>query len=415
MATASHPRAAWPRRCGRKTNGRRSAAIKCLLVAFLCFFFFGAGQVLAQSAFYTVSDEDLHGPPGTLIRQEQIFGGLENASAYRILYRSTGLDGHIIAVSGFVVIPDTPFSVPSGRPIVAWAHPTSGLVSRCAPSLARTKFEEVQGLADMIEHGFVVVATDYPGLGTEGPHPYLVGVSAGRAVLDSVRAVRSMPEAGGGNRFVAWGHSQGGQAVLFAGLLAMGYASDLELVGIAAAAPATNLATLVADDINTTAGRNLAAMTLWSWNRVFDAPIDELVLPAALPIVDQLAQECLESFLDLIERRDTTRPLQKAFLKVDDPTQVEPWRGLLLRNTPGAPPREIPVFLSQGTGDSIVRPAVTADYMRSLCVNGNPVQMMVREGVTHAYIALETARPAVQWMADRFAGRPAPSDCEKQP
>lgn len=415
MATATHLKAAWPGRRSHKTNGRMSAAMMRYLLAMLFYLAIaGTGDVLAQSSFYTVSEADLRGPAGSLIRQEPIFGGPDNTTSFRILYRSTGLDGQPIAVSGFVVIPGT--SAPTdGRPVVAWAHPTSGLVSRCAPSLARTKFEGVQGLADMIEHGFVVVATDYPGLGTDGPHPYLIGVSEGRAVLDSVRAVRSMPEAAAGGRFAVWGHSQGGQAALFTGLLAMGYAPDIELVGIAAAAPATDLAALLADDIDTAGGKNIAAMTLWSWDRLFDAPIEDVVVPSAMPSVDRLAQECLESFIDLFERRGTERPLQKAFLKVDDPTQVEPWRGLLLRNTPSAPPREFPIFLSQGTGDGVVRPDVTTEYMRRLCVNGNSVQMMLREGVTHAYIALETARPAVQWIADRFAGRPAPSDCEKQP
>ncbi len=61
-----------------------------------------------------------------------------------------------------------------GRPIVAWAHPTSGLVPRCAPSLAIFLFRQIQGLRDMVRRGYIVAATDYPGLGTPGQHPYLV-------------------------------------------------------------------------------------------------------------------------------------------------------------------------------------------------------------------------------------------------
>jgi hypothetical protein len=37
-------------------------------------------------------------------------------------------------------------------------------------------------------------ATDYPGLGTPGVHAYLMGESEGRAVLDSVRAARNLPD-----------------------------------------------------------------------------------------------------------------------------------------------------------------------------------------------------------------------------
>ncbi len=73
---------------------------------------------------------------------------------------------------------------------MAWAHPTTGIVSKCAPSLARILFRTIQGLHEMLQRGYLIAATDYPGLGTAGPHPYLVGISEGRAVLDSVRAAR---------------------------------------------------------------------------------------------------------------------------------------------------------------------------------------------------------------------------------
>src|SRR3984957_6187911 len=161
------------------------------------------------------------------------------AAAYRVLYRSTGLHDEPIAVSGIIVVPPGP-APEGGRPIVAWAHPTTGIVPRCAPSLAIFHFQQMPGLRNMVERGYIVAATDYPGLGTVGPHPYLVGISEGRAVLDSVRVARSMPGAGGGLAFAVWGHSQGGQAALYTGILAQGYAPELELVGVAAAAPATH-------------------------------------------------------------------------------------------------------------------------------------------------------------------------------
>jgi hypothetical protein len=50
----------------------------------------------------------------------------------------------------------------------------------------------------MLDRGYVVAATDYPGLGTPEVHPYLVGTSEAHAVLDSVRAARAIPEAAAG-------------------------------------------------------------------------------------------------------------------------------------------------------------------------------------------------------------------------
>ena len=230
---------------------------------------------------------------GALVQTQPLYGAPDGAAAYRILYRSTGLSGEPIVVSGMVVIPqgDPP---PGGRPIVAWAHPTTGVAPRCAPSLARVRFQMIQGLRDMVERGYVVTATDYPGLGTPQTHPYFVGDSEGRAVLDSVRAARALPGAQASSRFAVWGHSQGGQAALYTGLLARGYAPDLQLVGVAAAAPATELSALMRDDLGTSGGNNLTAMTLWSWARVYGAPIDNVVEPAAMPAVNRLAGECIE-------------------------------------------------------------------------------------------------------------------------
>ena len=81
-----------------------------------------------------------------------------------------------------------------GRDVIAWAHPTSGVVPTCAPSLMPDTAGMIWGLSEMLARGYVVAATDYPGLGTPGVHPYLIGESEGRAVLDSVRAVRDLPD-----------------------------------------------------------------------------------------------------------------------------------------------------------------------------------------------------------------------------
>src|SRR5580692_12878134 len=79
----------------------------------------------AQSAFYSSNSIDLSSySNGGLIRSEPLNGAPDNAVAYRVLYRSEGLQGEPIAVSGVVIIPAGP-PPPNGRPIVAWAHPTT--------------------------------------------------------------------------------------------------------------------------------------------------------------------------------------------------------------------------------------------------------------------------------------------------
>src|ERR1700728_4564893 len=289
----------------------------CRAGALLCALAFGlsAGAAHAQTPFYRASPQELAGPPGTIIRSEPMLFAPAGALAYRVLYRSTGLNGERIAVSGVIVVPPGPAPA-AGRRIVAWAHPTTGVVPHCAPSLAIFVFQQMAGLRELIEQGAVVAATDYPGLGTAGPHPYLVGDSEARAVIDSVRAARSLPGVENSTRYAVWGHSQGGQAALFTGMIAKSYAPELQLVGVAAAAQATGLAALMTADLDTAGGRNLTAMTIWSWSKVFGVPMQNVVEPAAMPSVDALVNQCIEGAFDLYIREKISAPLARIFLSV---------------------------------------------------------------------------------------------------
>jgi pimeloyl-ACP methyl ester carboxylesterase len=365
----------------------------------------------ARGQFYDVDPSELPGKPGTVIRIDAFQNSPRNAQAYRVIYRSVGLHGEPIAVSGMVI---HPLGQPpaAGRPIVAWAHPTSGVARNCAPSLWSHIFEEIPGVDDLIARGYVIAATDYPGLGTAGTHPYMVGVSEGRAVLDMVRAAVAMPEPGASERFVVWGHSQGGHAALYAAELAHAYAPGVRLLGVAAAAPATYLGALFEADINTRSGRSLAVYALWSWSRVYHVPLSSVVVPQAMPAFNKVAADCIVSVNQALGLLKDEQPLQRAFLKADL-TKIEPWRTFIARNTPGHAPHGVPYFLAQGTADDIVRPQITARFMRTLCEQGAPVRMVRIPGGGHHSAAWDSVRATVGWIADRFAGAPPPNDCRR--
>jgi len=125
--------------------------------------------------------------------------------------------------------PSTPTTGP--RRVVAWAHGTVGLVRQCAPSRADDPLSHLTWLTDMISRGWVVVATDYAGLGTRGPQQYLVAKAEAYDVVNSVRAAMNLPETGAGALATA-------NAV-------KAYAPELNLVGTVAAAPAADLSELM--------------------------------------------------------------------------------------------------------------------------------------------------------------------------
>lgn len=361
----------------------------------------------ADRAFYDATPAEIRGgPPGSIIRIESWdMHTVYKIRAWRILYRSTGLDGQPIAVSGTVIVPTFP-PPPGGRPIVAWAHPTTGVARKCAPSLHDSILGHIAGFTDMVPLGYAIVATDYPGLGTPGPHPYLVGPSEGRALLDSVRAVRGMEAAQTRNEYVLWGYSQGGHAVLWAGDLARRYAPELKLAGVAAAAPPTALGTLFEDDERETAGKILASMALQSWSQVFGIPLASVLAPQAIPTVGRIAAHCVDTLGGDLDVLDAESPLDRTFL-IADPVSTPPWDKLMRENSLSAINIGVPMFVSQGLDDSIVRPTTTRSFIEALCARGESVTSMLVPNTGHDEIAHKSANAAIGWIDQRFRGVPS--------
>lgn len=237
-------------------------------------------QPRAPSAFYTIPQPLPAEALGTILRMERIENEHGDAELYRVLYLSTGYAGAPTAVSGLIIVPTTPAPA-AGRPVIAWTHGTVGVAPNCAPSLIPEAIyrRPLPGLTEFIEAGYVIVATDYQGLGTAGPHPYLVGTSAAMNALDSVRAVQNFAAANATSDFVVWGESQGGHTALFTGQLATDYAPELHLRGVVASAPAANLTELFKSKIAEpeAVGNLLVAMALNAWSQVYpEAQLDEV-------------------------------------------------------------------------------------------------------------------------------------------
>lgn len=378
---------------------------------------FAALLVTAQFTSPASSNEETHvapetlarARPGTIFRVWPMEGGVKpGIKGYRVLYRSTNYDGRPVAVTGALIFPAR--KADGLRPVVAWAHPTTGVVSACAPTLLPNFSQVIMGLDEITDRGWVIAATDYIGLGTSDPHPYLIGISEANAVMDIVRAARQLSDIQASDRFAVWGHSQGGHAALYTGLLASKYAPELQLVGVAAAAPATKLAELFKADENSASGRSLSAMTVLAWSRLFGWPLNGLVEADAMRAFDRLASDCIEDLPQFLQEDDDINALPRAFLKVDPLTDPK-FTPIIADNTPGPLPGGMPVFIAQGTSDTTVRPEITKQYVGELCKGGAHVLFKIMPGVSHVTVALDSAYDAVEWMAQRFAGQTAPNQC----
>jgi len=357
-----------------------------------------AGDALERpgiDAFYEQPADAATGDPGTIVKTDPLLGAPLAARAWRIMYRTTTAAGEPVVATGVLVVPLLP-APPEGRTVVSWGHPTTGAARDCAPSYAFDPFSLIEGLRALLDRGYAVVATDYVGMGTDGPDSYLVGITGGNAVLDAVRAARAVPDARASDRVILWGHSQGGQAVLFAAEQAPQYAPELQIQAVAAAAPAANLADLMSAHLDDISGVTIGSYAFTAFSETYpDAPLESILTPAALKTVPQMNELCLLSNID--ELHAIGQPLVGDFT-IADPTTTAPWSDLLAENSAGATAFEAPLFLAQGLKDELVVPKDTAAFAEHEAGLGIRVTYQEIPFATHGTVALLAIPGLMQWL-----------------
>ncbi|RYD61781.1 MAG: alpha/beta fold hydrolase [Sphingomonadales bacterium] len=267
-------------------------------------------------------------------------------------------------------------------------------------------------LGQMVSRGYTVVAPDYPGLGSPGIHPFLVGPDTARAVLDGVRAARAIPGAYAGTRVAIWGESQGGHAALWSAQQAARYARDLTIVGVAAAAPPTDLPANLRQGSNASVRAMMTAFAAHSWSRHYGVPLTTLGRKPIQDIITRLAQNnCVDlSGKPKLGTAIGVLLLQRQ-LRTVDMGATPPWSGFALRNSVRPANFPMPVLIAQSPADVLVAPAVTRNFARQPCRTPTRVRFVDIPGGKHENSAADSAMTTLAWIADRFAGLSAPSDC----
>jgi pimeloyl-ACP methyl ester carboxylesterase len=361
----------------------------------------------AENAFYYPPNPLPPAPPGTLIRVQPLAPDVSlppQSIAWRMLYHSESADGTDIAVSGIVIAPDRR-PPRSGFPLVDYAHATTGLAEGCAPS----RFADlgIPSLDEMVASGDAVVATDYQGLGTPGPHPYLVGDSEAHAVLDAARAARQVPGVRVANRVVIDGYSQGGHAALFADQIAPDYAPHVGLRGVVAQAPAVDLPELVAHTYSSRAFTVLLATLVVSWSEVYpDLPLTSLVRP------DSLHAALLANDLCGVPLVVALQSFTPATLAAPGLRQNEAFLDQLLANSPGSAPLSVPTLVVTGDNDVIVPSSLVTAYVHAACTQpGTDITYGLYRHAGHGTITTVAAPEVQAFTAARFDGLPTPAGC----
>jgi pimeloyl-ACP methyl ester carboxylesterase len=299
------------------------------------------------------------------------------------------------------------------RPLIAWTHGTTGFAPGCAPSLLGEPFANVPALREAIDKGWVFVGTDYVGLGASGPHPYLVGEGEARSALDSIRAVRQMKELRLGDGAVVWGHSQGGHAALWTGILAPAYAPELNILGVAAVAPASDLRPLLEAVQATTVGRIMSSFVLRSYSEAYpDVKLDAYVSGATRWVARDMSGRCLAGREALFSVAEALATGGSIFAT---PPAAGPLGERLAQNTPARPVPQ-PLLIAPGLADDLVLPEIQARFVRGRCSAGQVLEYRTYAGRDHVSVVAPDSpltNELVEWTQERIDRVPVRTTCDR--
>ena len=361
---------------------------------------------LPVTAFYANPANLRATKPGELLRQESFDGYSlpKGATAVRILYHSLSATGRDVATSAVVLIPagNPPAA---GWPVIAWAHGTSGVARTCAPSLMKDVYYGEEGLMPMVAAGFAVVATDYHGLGTEGPHEYVNKSAQVHDIVYSIPAAHAAVPALGA-RWVVDGHSQGGIA-------AWGVAEaehdlkDPNYIGAVSVAGVVREADFF-EHINATPGAGFYA--------AFIAAGIRARYPDFQPR-DLLSDEALVHYQDVTKNgcfyygyaTYASMPSGK-FLRTGAPRNT--WIHQFFENVKAAEkPIGGPMLIVAGEGDQTIPVAAVREAARKMCDAGQAVAFRSYPGLDHDPVMEKSTPDQLAWIRERYAGQPMVSNC----
>jgi pimeloyl-ACP methyl ester carboxylesterase len=389
------------------------------------------------------------GKLGDIVKQEKVPTPIAGAQAWRIAYIASDIADRKTVVTALVIAP-TGEAPPEGRPIVAWEHGTTGAAQNCGPSQVPNPAQPlneyfllggnswtdygVPAAEEFIRSGYVLVATDYQGLGGGGRHQYMVSVTQARDAIDSIRAAGALKETGAGKQALIYGWSQGGGTVVAAASMPdyirrTGTAFDgIQMAGFVALAPADVAVTMPAKKLDEDSANELIgglrktfsanvfqfahmAMTFWAIPAAFPhLKLEDVFNEEGAQVVDEVvANKCVHPAADTF-----TALYGNNFgsLLQPEPSNAVGWALALLKGSVPPVRPVAPVIIYWGTKDVTVPPVMGELYRAQMCkLSGNVARVELAGEQTH-YTTPPVPEPLyVPWVKDRFAGKPAPDGC----
>ncbi len=345
---------------------------------------------------------------GELIRADDYLGSSPaGGRVQRILYSTTDAVG-VRAVASALVI--SPIDAPSGpRPVISWNWGTTGVSRGCAPSLMDTTATRwaIPAVEEALARGWVIVASDYTGRGTDGRFPYLIGEGEARSSIDAIRAARELDGLRLSFDVVVWGHSQGGHAALFTEPVADEYEPRMRVLGTAVLSPLTDPLAMARELRQRDASAELSIMASWvlvPYADIYpDVNVEDYVATSGRAIVREMTQRCLSEpglFVSAITSLGVSadEPLYPADLtggalgrRLEQNAAVGPW--------------ESPLLIGWSVQDEVIPPELPQRFVERLCQEGVDVRWVPYQRGDHRSLIVPSSPflpTLMRWTQARF-------------
>lgn len=332
-----------------------------------------ADQRLTQPTvpLFYLAPEILPAEPGVIVRTQSVNTVLD-ARAWRILYTTSDAAGQITTASALFCLPKHTLE---SYDLLVYCHQATGVERRCAPSVHEKPALALAGLRQAMAKGFAYLAPDYPGLGAEGIHPFLIGEPTAFSVLDAIRAMQTSTIANISNRTILWGYSQGGHAAAWSAGMQESYAPEISIDGLVLGSPALDPAELFIASEDSPISRVIWALSAISWSRLTGISLSSAIKPESLASVRETAKHCFIGAEAIVGLSATDAMGGKPHLI--DPLSTEPFASMLHENR--APTKLAqPVLVIQGGKDVTVPPAqsrLMVDEMKSFGTEVNYIEL----------------------------------------
>ncbi|KUL83265.1 hypothetical protein ZTR_09140 [Talaromyces verruculosus] len=388
--------------------------------------------------FYATADNFSTSQAGDLLKLQVLDGSAydidSGLTAYRIQYTSKDWDGSLVPVTGFIAFPTTPptWSPPTVFPLVAFGHGTLGVYRGCAPSNG-PKLYDYNTWSLITQRGYAVVATDYAGLGNNyTDHKWCTFPAHANDLYYSVIAVRKAFKSILSHKWLSVGHSQGGAAVWKLAeqieelQLSSNTTSGGKYLGTVAISPAAKLRDMAYNAIN-----NILPLSHYhQWEVIAELPLAAIGLKRVYPDFNastyvaepylkrmelgELTQTCTDALtamtLDLPYQDLYSENLLMEARNNSDDNAISKWQKAVAPASGGLATE--PVLVVQGLADISVVANVTINAHREACtMPGYEAYLLLYTGQDHGGTVISSSQEWLDWIADRFAGKPTPGGC----